>query len=175
MTISETRRLSIRELTSDDVPELASILGDPTVMRFSIKGVFSEEDTRQFVAWCITLYAKSGYGPWALVEKTSTELVGFCGLSPELINGVEEIHLGYRLAHQFWGQGFATEAASEVLAHGFEVTCLESVVAAIEPEHTASLRVAEKAGFESFICARFHDRDVRIYRKTLSQWHAADA
>ena len=175
MTICETSRLSIRELTTDDVPELASILGDPTVMRYSIRGVFSEEDTRQFVEWCINLYEKNGYGPWALVEKASTELVGFCGLSPELINGVEEIHVGYRLTPQFWGQGFATEAASEVLAHGFEVGCIDSVVAIIEPEHIASLRVAEKAGFASFICARFHDRDVRIYRKTLSQWHAADA
>ncbi len=172
---AETSRLSIRELTTADVPELASILGDPNVMRFSIRGVLSYGDTRKFVEWSTSLYAERGYGPWALVEKTSTDLVGFCGLSPELINGVEEIHIGYRLAHRFWNQGLATEAALQVLAHGFEMKSLESVVAVIEPEHIASLRVAEKAGFKDFVRARFHDRDVRIYRKTSTQWHAADA
>lgn len=55
MTISETSRLSIRELTRDDVPVLAPMLADPCVMRFSIGGVFGEEETRRFVQWCITL------------------------------------------------------------------------------------------------------------------------
>nr|WP_281171849.1 GNAT family N-acetyltransferase [Aliagarivorans taiwanensis] len=60
--------------------------------------------------WCLTCYSSHGVGPWALVEKETGELIGFCGVGPELIAGVEEINLGYRLAQKFWNRGLATEA-----------------------------------------------------------------
>jgi [ribosomal protein S5]-alanine N-acetyltransferase len=171
--VAETNRILLRELTLDDVPQLALILADPDVMRYSVRGVCTEEDTRQFVEWCIALYRDSGYGPWALVEKASSALVGFCGLSPELIDGKQEIQIGYRLARKFWGQGLATEAVSRVLAHAFEHERLGSVVAIIEPGHEASARVAEKAGFRAFVWAHYHDREVKVYRKTLAEWNEA--
>lgn len=172
MIVTETRKFLIRELTLDDVPGLAAILGDPAVMRYSTGGVRSEGETRQFVEWCMASYAVNGLGQWALVEKASSLLVGFCGLSPVTVDGHHEIEIGYRLAAHAWGRGIATEAAAQVLAYGFEQKELESIIAMIAPDHGASIRVAEKAGFSSFVCSRYAGWDVRVYRKRLEEWRS---
>lgn len=173
--VTMTSRMLIRQFSTDDVPELALMLADPEVMRYSIRGVLTKEDTLDFVDWCASLYATYGFGPWALVEKSSASLVGFCGLSPEVIDEADELHVGYRLARRFWGHGFATEAVSATLSYGFGTAQLPSVVAVIQPEHVASVRVAEKAGFRSFVATQFHDRSVRVYRKTLHDWSTENA
>jgi [ribosomal protein S5]-alanine N-acetyltransferase len=168
VVIAETRRLVIRALSVHDVPALAVALADPEVMRYSVRGVLTEEQTAEFVEWCIGLHRERGYAPWALVEKASEALAGFCGLSPERIDGAEEVHVGYRLARQFWGRGLATEAVQEVLDRGFQRFALPAIAAIVEPAHTASVRVLEKSGFTSFERKMLHGRDVRVYR----QWPA---
>ena len=173
MLISETRRLVIRQLRRDDLPALTDILGDREVMKHSVRGVCDEAATRRFLDWCLAFYEAHGVGPWALVRKDSSALAGFCGIAPETIGDTDEINLGYRLARAHWGMGLATEAVRATLTHAFAVKSFPSVVAIIEPGHAASLRVAEKAGFKVFNNARFHEREVRLYRMTRDQWHAA--
>lgn len=94
MQICETERLFIRTLSLDDVSELSTILSNPEVMKHSIRGVCDEAATRRFIDWCLESYASHRIGPLALVEKGSGKLVGFCGVSYEEVNGVEEIGLG---------------------------------------------------------------------------------
>lgn len=160
----------IRTLSADDVPALAILLADPAVMRYSIRGVLTTEQTAGFVAWCIGLYHQHGYGPWALIEKGSARFIGFCGLNLESIEGVEEIHVGYRLARPFWGRGLATEAVQAVLRLGFQELALPAISAIVEPQNIASVRVLEKSGFSLFEDQTFHERSVRIYR----QWPVVD-
>jgi RimJ/RimL family protein N-acetyltransferase len=171
VVVAETERLVIRALSAQDVPVLAVALADPSVMRYSLRGVLSEAQTAEFIEWCIGLYRERGYGPWALVEKDSEALAGFCGLSPELIECTEEVQVGYRLAPQFWGRGLAAEAVAEVLTLGLQRFSLPAIAAIVEPEHTASVRVLEKSGFKSFERKWFHGRNVRVYR----QWPACAA
>lgn len=164
MQICETERLAIRTLSLNDVPELTEILSDPEVMKYSVRGVCDEAVTRQFIEWCMACYQSHGVGPWALVDKKDYALVGFCGVGPEMVDGVEEINLGYRLATRYWNQGLASEAAKAVLSYAFHQKQLDSLVVIIEPEHVASLKVAEKAGFDTFEVIEFHGRPVRLYR-----------
>ena len=58
------------------------------------------------------------------------------------------------------------QAVCAVLDHSFAQQGVESVIAIVEPDHQASIRVVEKAGFGSFVCMPYHGREVRIYRKT---------
>jgi len=155
----------IRTLSADDVPALAMVLADPEVMRYSIRGVLTTEQTAGFVEGCIGLYHQHGYGPWALIEKGSARLIGFCGLNLESIEGVEEIHVGYRLARPFWGFGLATEAVQAVLHLGFQELALPAISAIVEPQNIASVRVLEKSGFTLFEDKTFHARSVRLYRQ----------
>lgn len=166
----ETERLIVRPLTHEDVPALTEILSDPEVMKYSLRGVCDEEATRQFIDWCLRCYESYGVGPWALVEKGTGTLMGFCGVGPELVDDVEETNLGYRLAQQYWNQGFATEAAQGVMRYVFEQKHSESVVVIIEPEHVASVRVTEKSGFRDYCTQEFHGRPVRIYRMSREGW-----
>lgn len=114
--IASTGRLLIRPLSPADLPALAGILGDPEVMRYSVRGVCDAAATGRFLDWCLASYARDGIGPWALVEKGGTDLIGFCGIGQERVGEVEEINLGYRLARSCWGRGLATEAVQAVLS-----------------------------------------------------------
>ena len=113
-----TDRLMLRELTPDDTPALARILGDAQVMRHSVRGVLSEQATGEFIDWCCQSYRQRGFGPWAVVDKSSSTLAGFCGLNAERVDDADEIEIGYRLAPGFWGKGLGTEAARSALSHG---------------------------------------------------------
>ncbi len=163
----------IRPLTLADVPELTAILSDPAVMKHSIRGVCDETATRAFIEWCIACYVSHGLGPWALIDKQDSALVGFCGVGPELVGEVEELGLGYRLAQRYWNQGLATEAARPVVDYAFGLEEAESVIVVIEPDHTASINVAEKAGFQTFDLVEFHERPVRLYRLARKVWQAS--
>lgn len=170
MYLFETPSLSVRHLCRDDISALTLILSDPEVMKYSIRGVCDEDATRKFIDWCLECYSACDIGPWALVEKGSGDLVGFCGVGPELVDGIEEASLGYRLAREFWNRGLATEAVNGCLDYAFVQGSIQSVVVIIEPEHAASLRVSEKAGFREFIDLEFHDRPVRLYRMSHHDW-----
>lgn len=173
--IDETARLLIRPLALRDTPALTRILSDPEVMKHSVRGIHDEAATQRFVEWCLGCYESHGVGPWALIEKGTSVLVGFCGVGPELVRDVEEINLGYRLTRRYWGRGLATESARAALAHAFTVKAFQSVVAIVEPEHTASRRVVEKVGFHRFQEMEFHEKAVRLYRLTNDDWRESNS
>ncbi|WP_397451778.1 GNAT family N-acetyltransferase [Pseudomonas sp. NA-150] len=171
----QTERLLIRELTAQDVSALAAILGDAQVMRHSVGGVLSAKATREFIAGCVFSYQANDFGPWAVIEKSSSTFIGFCGLNAELVEGAEEVEIGYRFARPFWGRGFATEAARATRDYAFGVIGIDSLIAIVEPENIASVNVIEKLGFNTFIHSQYHRRGVKIYRMTRPAWTALSA
>ena len=173
MHLIETDRLFLRQLSLDDLYPLTDILSDPAVMQYSVGGVYNEQNTRIFLEWCIDCYKSHGFGPLALIDKSSSQLIGFCGLSPEKVDCVDEANLGYRLAKKFWGKGFATESAIAIINESFGNNKHESIIVIINPEHIASIKVAEKAGFNQFKACMFHEQEVHIYRLNRSQWASA--
>ncbi len=170
MRITETERVEIREFEIGDIQVLVRVLGDPDVMEYSSKGPFNEVETSDFVEWCIESYKKNGYGQWAVVEKKSGRLIGCCGLSCTTIDGSDEVEIGYRLVKDRWGKGLASEAASCVLAYGFQNCNIESIVGIVSPRHSASICVLEKLGFRAFSEIRYSGWDVRLYRMSRSEW-----
>ncbi|MDL0431750.1 GNAT family N-acetyltransferase [Marinobacter sp. TBZ242] len=165
MIIAEAPRLLLREFSSDDVGPLAEILGDPRVMEFSTNGPCTEDDTRQFIDWCQGSYRDHGFGQWAVVERLSRAVIGFCGLSHVELDGAQEIEIGYRLAPSVWGQGLASEAAEAALEYGFSHCHIDSIIAIIATRHVVSACVAEKVGFKIDTHTKYRGWNVRIYRK----------
>lgn len=172
VVVAETARLLLRALERADAPVLRKILGDPAVMEFSSKGAMTEADTVRFIEWCTGSYQEHGYGQWALIEKRSEVLIGFCGLSHATVDGVDEVEVAYRLARNQWGNGFASEAAITVLDHGFSICNLKSIVGIVSPRHGASIRVLEKSGFQSFSETLYSGWDVRVYRQSDHDWNS---
>lgn len=145
--IVETPRLRLREFTPADATALHAVLGDAEVMRYSLSGPRTLAQVAQGIGEYQTHY-QDGLGFWAVILKQSNTLIGFCGLKPLDVDGERELELGYRLAHAYWGQGFATEAATAVCRHAFATLHVARIVAAIDDANIASRRVIEKLGMK---------------------------
>ncbi len=147
MVILETERLILRHFHRLDDQAMYRVFGDADVMRYG-DGVQTEAWVRDWLrGWIESGYQKWGFGPWAVVEKSRRETMGYCGLFyfPDAC-GQPEIEIGYRLARAFWGQGYATEAVLAVRDYGFNILRLPRLIAMIDPQNAASIRVAEKVG-----------------------------
>lgn len=144
MNVIETERLTIRELRADDLDSLYEVCCDPEVMKYVGDGEpLSREQVRRWIEKSRENYAAHGFGCFALVEKEGGRLIGYCGLvSPE--DGEAEII--YALEKRRWGCGLAGEAARAVLDFGLRRCGLRRVVATIDPDNRASLRIAEGLG-----------------------------
>ena len=147
MIIAETQRLLLRHLHLFDGDAMDRVFGDAEVMRYG-DGVQTQAWIRDWLGQTLEHYNRLwGFGPWAVVEKASSDTIGYCGLFRlSDINGSPEIEIGYRLARAWWGKGYATEAAVAVRDYGFHTLSLRRLVASIDPSNLASIRVATKLG-----------------------------
>lgn len=98
LTIVETERLSIREITNEDAINLSKVLADSIVMQYSTVGVHSEEQIYDYLANCKNQYNLNGYGHWAIYNSITNEFVGVCGLNKHKVETDDFIHISYRLA-----------------------------------------------------------------------------
>ena len=133
MIIVETKRLVLRHFRISDGEAMNRVFGDAEVMRFG-DGVQTTEWVHDWLCRCLENYRqKSGIGPWAVVEKSSTETIGYCGLFyyPDVC-GQPETEIGYRLARPHWGRGYATEAAKAVRDYAFNTLHLSRLIAMID-------------------------------------------
>ncbi len=170
----ETERLLLRPFARDDLDEFASINADAGVMRYIGDGKpQTRAQTEMRLNVILEHWAQHGFGLWALVNKASNALIGFCGL--QYLDNTAEIEVGYRLARQFWGLGYASEAAAATLRYAFEVLGLDRIVAVVQPENVASQSVIEKIGLRYVKDARFYNSDVEYYAITRGEFEAMTA
>ncbi|MBV9389989.1 MAG: GNAT family N-acetyltransferase [Chroococcidiopsidaceae cyanobacterium CP_BM_ER_R8_30] len=160
----ETQRLILREFQREEFRQLAPILADPQVMKFSPTGVLSVSQTQEKIESFISSYAKYGFGKWAVIFKESDELIGYCGIAVETIDNREEKEIGYRLAPRVWGKGLATEAAAAALQYGFIQFRLPYMLNVVERANTASIRVLEKLGMKYERETVFYKTQMDVYR-----------
>ena len=144
-TIFQTERLQCRLLDSADGEALFAVYSDPEAMRWV--GDAQPITPLQCVEWLKvteTNYEKRGYGMFALVDRATSEVVGFAGLVHP--GGQAEVEVKYAFLKSHWGLGLASEAVPALLAFGAAEHGLDLVIATVAPENRASLRVLEKAG-----------------------------
>lgn len=126
----ETERLVLRQWQSSDYPEFAKLTADPKVMEF-FPACLSAHESAALAQRLQDLIAQQGWGFWVMELKATQTFIGFAGLnevSPALPFS-PSIEIGWRLALDYWGQGYATEAAQAVLQFGFSHLKLTEIVA----------------------------------------------
>jgi RimJ/RimL family protein N-acetyltransferase len=140
-----TDRLVLRPFRDDDLDAYAEICADPEVMRYLGDGKpLSRAEAWRQMAFIVGHWQLKGFGLWAVEEKASGALIGRAGLlHPEGWPGFE---LGWTLGRQWWGKGYATEAARMALRYAFEELDRDHVISLIRPENHPSIRVAERLG-----------------------------
>jgi RimJ/RimL family protein N-acetyltransferase len=145
----ETPRLLLREWLPQDEAPFIALNSDKEVMEF-FPATFNAEETRHHIKRISTQINEKGYGWFAVERKDSHAFIGFTGLSHP---GFESTftpctEIGWRLAKEHWGNGFATEAAKACLQFGFEQLGLDTIYSFTAIPNTRSENVMKKIGMQ---------------------------
>ncbi len=136
-----TERLVLRQWRNKDREPFAALNADPVVMEH-FPATMTREASDAFVDFNIAKIAERGWGLWAV--EADGQFIGFVGLNePRFRPGVE---IGWRLARDAWGRGYATEAAQAVLAFAFGELELDEVISFTSTTNVRSQRVMERIG-----------------------------
>ncbi|WP_414568649.1 GNAT family N-acetyltransferase [Nostoc sp. CCY 9925] len=143
----ETSRLLMREFLEIDSQAVFTYQSEPLYLLYSHWTHRNHKDVREFVQMFINQQLEQPRTNFqlAVVLKTENRLIGNCGIrvnDPEL----REANIGYELNPQYWGQGYATEAAQAILKFGFEELKMHRIWSWCVAENIASFRVLEKIG-----------------------------
>lgn len=162
--VIETARLVLRQYTFDDIPAMEAVLGDPVAMQW-YPAPFDREGVRDWIRRSLDRYQHDGHGLWAMVLKSSGEVIGDCGCSIQEVENKNEIEIGYHVRRDLWGNGYATEAARACMEHAFNRLGATRVISMIRPENINSRRVAEKNGLVCEKVVSWRGYDHCIYAK----------
>ncbi|MGF1734813.1 GNAT family N-acetyltransferase [Photobacterium satsumensis] len=145
----ETDRLILRQWKREDYPVYAKLNADPAVMNY-FPAVLSPQESDAQAARITQLIAERGWGFWAVELKATGQFIGFVGLhSQDEHSGIPNapfVEIGWRLAKEHWGKGYAPEAASRALQFAFCELSAPSIYAFTALPNTPSQRVMGKIG-----------------------------
>ena len=167
-----TERLALRRLSLDDFDAVRRIHSDPEVM-WVYGGVFSEQQTREWIQRNLDRYERDGVGFFAITLKSSSELIG-CGgiIMQETDQGIEP-EVGYQMRRDQQGNGYATEMARACMDYAFGTLKADHIISLIRPDNMPSRRVAEKNRLTVDREMTFHDMPHVVYRLTKLDWEGS--
>ena len=145
--VLSTDRLLLRQWRDEDLAPFAALNADPRVMAFFPKPL-DRAESDAVAARIRESIERQGFGFWAAERREDGALLGFVGLDRPRFDApfMPAVEIGWRLAHGYWGQGYATEAAHAALAHGFGPLGLVEIVAFTVPTNRRSRAVMERLG-----------------------------
>jgi RimJ/RimL family protein N-acetyltransferase len=145
--IIQTGRLILRRWHSSDIEPFANLNADPRVMEF-FPTTLSRAETETMISKIEEKIRQQGFGFWAAELRETKNFIGFIGLNrpgyPLSFSPCVEI--GWRLAFDHWGRGYAQEGARAVLTYGFERLRLKEIVSFTTVNNLRSRRVMERIG-----------------------------
>jgi RimJ/RimL family protein N-acetyltransferase len=143
--VLETPRLLLRTFRRDDLPRYAALNAHPEVVRHLGGQPLSRTYSDEIAAWANELYESEGIGLLAVERRDDGVFLGMCGLH-HFESYPDDVEVGWRLAYEHWGHGYATEAASAWLDHGFGPLGFPRVISVTEPSNERSLAVMRRLG-----------------------------
>ena len=139
-----TERLHLRMLQESDFEEYSAIHLDPDVTYFTVRQHLDRLGTWRHMATIVGHWHLRGFGMWGVFERESGRLAGRVGFHQPAT--WPEFELAWTIGKEFWGRGYAPEAARVCLDYAFNVMGRKRVISLIDPLNVASIRVAEKIG-----------------------------
>lgn len=142
-----TKRLLLRHWKEEDLPLFAKINADKRVMKYFPSTLSVEESHHLAKKFQLELNEKP-YGLWAVEVVNVASFIGFVGLHYQdfLAAFTPCIEIGWRLACEHWGKGYAFEAANKVVVYAFNTLKLKEIVSFTTPDNKRSRRLMEKLG-----------------------------
>ena len=159
----ETLRLELRDFTAKDFADLCRLDGDPRVMKYIADGKPASREAiaqrlRRFIRYP-ALYPDLGV--WRAAQRDTGAFIGwfcFCYAGKSA-----DVEVGYRLLPEAWGQGFATEGATALVAYGFDDLGLNRIIGVTHRGNKASQRVLTKAGLVDVGWGRYYGKRLRLF------------
>jgi RimJ/RimL family protein N-acetyltransferase len=163
----ETERLHLRGFRLADIDAMEGLYADPDVAQFI---TFDGKAQNREYAWRMTCtfighWELRGYGFWAAEEKSSGRLIGYVG--PYYPEGWPGQEIGWTIARDCWGQGYATEAARAGLDYARDVLRWPRVIHVIHPLNARSIAVAERIGSRRSGTWMREGKELLIYAQDL--------
>lgn len=142
-----TERLRLRRWLPSDLAPFAAMNADPRVMEF-FPSMLGSRESEALVERIEAHFARHGFGFWAVEAPSVAEFIGFVGLMVPVFDAhfTPCVEIGWRLAHEYWGRGYASEAAGRALTHAEEALALPEVVSFTAAGNLRSQRVMERIG-----------------------------
>ena len=179
VAVLETERLLLRQWRKSDLPVFAKLNSDPDVMKYFPKPL-NRDESDALAQRCKMLISKRDWGLWAAELKATGEFIGFVGLHKpkDTLPFSPCVEIAWRLHKNFWGNGYATEAAKEALKYSFETLGLNELVSFTTVLNYRSRAVMERLGLRN-THQNFNRPDLPIhhtlaehvlYKITISDW-----
>lgn len=142
-----TERLLLRQWREEDLAPFARLNADPRVMEYFPK-LQTREESDESVKRVAEHIQQYGWGFWAASLLETGEFIGFIGLQPVPFQAAftPAVEIGWRLAFEHWGKGYATEGAKAALQYGFEKLHLQDIVSFTATGNMRSRAVMERIG-----------------------------
>jgi RimJ/RimL family protein N-acetyltransferase len=181
MRALETARLVLREWRDSDLDAFAALSADPAVMEY-LRPVPDRAASDGIAAQVRAHFAEHGFGFWIVARRDTEAVIGVIGLAHVGFAApfTPAIEIGWRLAPDQWGHGFAREAAAASLDDGFGRLGLAEIVAFTVPENQRSQALMQRLGMTRDLADDFDHPRVPIgnplrrhvlYRIKRAQWH----
>jgi RimJ/RimL family protein N-acetyltransferase len=165
----DTGRLHLRPFEPSDAEQLSAILGDADTMAY-YDAAFTPEQVDAWVRRNIERYDEDRTGLWAIEDRATGEFLGDCGLTHQLVDGVDELEVGWHVKRSRWGQGIAPEAGAAFRDRAFGELGYTRIISLIRPENVRSRRVAEKLGMSVEKETLFGPSNWRHFVYALTPW-----
>ena len=167
-----TDRLVLRPFRDADLPLYAALNADPKVAEW-LGGPLSREDSDDIALWANARWEADRLGLLAVERAADGAFLGMCGLH-HLRDRPGDVEVGWRLAYEHWGKGYATEAARAWLRYGFEELGLPRIISVTDEPNVRSLAVMRRLGLTFLENDRIQDNgvwfDAVVYAITRSEW-----
>jgi RimJ/RimL family protein N-acetyltransferase len=145
----ETERLILREWKNEDSEVFARMNGDPLVMEY-LPRVLDARASAKLMDRFKAHFKEHGYGLYAVERKEDGAFIGFVGLDNVTFEAhfTPAVEIAWRLDYEYWGKGYATEAAQAVIKHAFNTLKLKEIVAFTVHDNERMIHILEKLGMK---------------------------
>jgi len=168
--VLETERLILRWLTDADAEFILDLLNQPSWLEFiGDRGVHNREDALGYIhGGPLAMIEKYGFGLYLVEIKSSRQAIGLCGLLKR--ENLEDVDIGFAFHPDFWGQGYAREAASACVQHARDKFGLDRLVAITMPSNHSCIALLKTIGMqhEKDICFGETEKTLHLFSRDFS-------
>ncbi len=152
LTGEESERLKFRRVEENDFKDWLPLFKEKKAALYlgMDMNLSSKELCEKWFEKAFYRYDNDKGGMNVLIDKKTNKMIGQCGLLVQDIEGEEAIEIGYAILPEYWGKGYASEAAQKCKEFAFENNLREELISVIHVGNVGSMKVAERNGMTFF-------------------------